>query len=115
MKKLFLGAFMTVLGLISCNPKPDCCGPMPDEAPACIQTKINAMVAANRDFTSVKRYKQGSVSFWLFDTGSAFDGPRYMLNETCDTVCTWCFCPSISNCHANYNLSDSTAVVLWKK
>ena len=80
----------------------------------CIESKIEAMRTANIAHTSITRYSRNSESFWLFDTGSAFDAPKYMLNVSCDTVCKWCRCSTTSACQSDYNLSDSTAVMIWK-
>ncbi len=115
MKKIILFIFLAFFSFISCQRPLDCCSPIPSYETACIQSKINAMAAANKSFTSVKRYKKNDAHYWLFDTGSAFDAPQYMLNATCDTVCTWCFCPSRPPCQLEYNLNDSTAVIIWKK
>jgi hypothetical protein len=117
MKKLILCVAIAVFSFSSCqkdNVPPPCCV-APKVETSCIQTKIDAMTAANKDFTSVKRYKKSNEFFWLFDNGAAFDAPQYMLNAACDTVCTWCFCPNRPPCQQNFNLNDSTAIVMWKK
>ncbi|MDZ7876713.1 MAG: hypothetical protein U5L45_03540 [Saprospiraceae bacterium] len=82
---------------------------------ACVTAKINAFKTANKDYTSVKRFMKNNTPFWLFDNGSAFDAPQYMLNAACDTMCTWAFRANSFPCQSDYNLGDSTAVVLWKK
>jgi hypothetical protein len=115
MKKLMLFICVLLIHLTACVEVKDCCVPPPSPETACITTKINALKTANKDFTSVKRYIKSGNAFWLFDTGSAFDAPQYMLNAACDTVCTWTFRASAFPCQKDYNLSDSTAVVIWKK
>lgn len=80
----------------------------------CIESKIEVMRTANVAHTSITRYSRNGESFWLFDSGSAFDAPKYMLNVSCDTVCQWCRCSNIPVCHSDFDLGDSTAVVLWK-
>jgi hypothetical protein len=116
MKNLMFLFIFSFLGFIACDSvNHGDCDPQPVVEPTCIQAKIEAIRTANRDFTSVKRYTKNNESFWLFDNGSAFDAPQYMLNAACDTVCTWCFCPTRPPCQLNFNLGDSTAVVIWKK
>lgn len=81
---------------------------------ACIDAKVEVMRSNNQANTSIIRYTKNNEYFWLFDTGSAFDAPKYMLNVSCDTVCKWCRCSTTSACQSDYNLSDSTAVMIWK-
>ena len=105
MKKLSI-ILIVLLGIAACEKQ--------EESSACIEPKIEAIRIANKAYTSVKRFTKNGESFWLFDNGSAFDAPQYMLNAACDTVCTWCFCPSQPPCQSDFNLGDSTAVVLWQ-
>lgn len=114
MKKLILLFVCTCLGITACEKNHMGCTPPPSIETACIQAKITAMQTANKDYTSVKRYLKNNDYFWLFDNGAAFDAPLYMLNATCDTVCRWSFRTNQA-CQANFNLNDSTAVVIWKK
>ncbi len=118
MKKYIVYALFASFNFVACKdvaPPLDCCYPLPSYETTCIKTKINAISSANKDFTSVKRYKKGNDFFWLFDNGSAFDAPQYMLNAACDTVCTWEFRASNLPCKQDFNLNDSTAVVVWRK
>ncbi len=80
----------------------------------CIEAKIEIMRIANIANTSVMRYTKNNEYYWLFDTGSAFDAPKYMLNVSCDTVCEWCRCSTIPTCQSDYNLNDSSAILIWK-
>jgi hypothetical protein len=115
MKNLMFLFIFSFIGFIACHSvNHDDCDPQPVVEPTCIQTKIEAIRTANRDFTSVKRYSKNNEFFWLFDNGAAFDAPQYMLNAVCDTVCTWSFRANFP-CQQNFNLNDSTAVVIWKK
>jgi hypothetical protein len=118
MKKQILFFLVILLSTAACKDtlEPLCggCSPTLGFESICISEKINALVAANRDFTSVKRYIKANERFWLFDTGAAFDAPQFMLNANCDTVCRWTFRAN-PPCAQNFNLGDSTAVVLWKK
>jgi hypothetical protein len=115
MKNLMFLFIFSFIGFIACNSvNHDGCDPFAVQT-ICIQAKIDAMRTANRDFTSVKRYTKNNELFWLFDNGSAFDAPQYMLNAACDTVCKWEFRVSNLPCKQDYNLNDSTAVVVWKK
>jgi hypothetical protein len=113
MKYLLLFFFFALLSAGTCNKTAQDIVP-PITNPACIQTKIDAFQAGNKDYTSVKRYSKNNEFFWLFDNGSAFDAPQYLLNTACDTVCTWSFRAGLP-CQSNFNLGDSTAVVIWKK
>ena len=118
MKNLIIIAFMTILGLLACKKTfiQDCgCVSPPASETPCIQAKITAFQTADKSYTSVKRYLKNGQFFWLFDNGSAFDAPQYMLNSACDTVCTWSFSPNRPPCQQDFNLGDSTAVILWKK
>ena len=80
----------------------------------CIEAKIAEMRDKNAAYTSVVRYEKNNESYWLFDSGSAFDAPKYMLNISCDTVCKWCRCWTHPVCQSDFNLNDSTAVIIWK-
>lgn len=116
MKNLMFLFIFSFIGFIACNSiNHGGCAPQPVAEPTCIQTKIEAIRTANRDFTSVKRYSKNDEFFWLFDNGAAFDAPQYMLNAACDTVCTWSFRANALPCQQNFNLGDSTAVIIWKK
>jgi hypothetical protein len=114
MKKSMLILATAFLGITACEKNHIGCEPPPSAESACIQAKITAMQTANKDYTSVKRYFKNNDYFWLFDTGSAFDAPQYLLNTACDTVCTWSFRAN-EPCQLGLNLGDSTAVVIWKK
>jgi hypothetical protein len=118
MKKLILFVLIAICGAIACkipNPRLDCCDPLPSVETPCITTKLNAMRTANANFTSVKRFTKNAQNFWLFDNGAAFDAPQYMLNAACDTVCVWAFRAAALPCQKDFNLGDTTAVVIWKK
>ncbi len=80
----------------------------------CIEAKVEVMRTNNMSNTSVKRYAKDNEYFWLFDTGAAFDAPKYMLNISCDTVCRWCRCTFNTACYSDFNLNDSTVVTIWK-
>jgi hypothetical protein len=114
MKKLVLFVCLIAFGITACV-KNDCGCVSPPNESTCIETKIFAMQTANKDYTSVKRLVKNNQKYWLFDTGSAFDAPQYLLNSACDTVCTWTFRSNALPCQSNFSLNDSTAVVIWKK
>ena len=116
MKNLIIVSFMAILSLIACKKTSlDCGCVQPAIETPCIKAKITAFQTADKSYTSVKRYSKNGQFFWLFDNGSAFDAPQYMLNSACDTVCTWSFSPNRPPCQQDFNLGDSTAVILWKK
>lgn len=108
MKNLLL-CFFLILGMLACDKQE-----VSIVNSACIESKVDAMRTANKAYTSVKRFTKNGESFWLFDTGSAFDAPQFMLNANCDTVCKWCFCTTRLPCQSDFNLGDSTAVTIWK-
>ncbi len=81
---------------------------------ACIEAKVNTMRTENVANTSVKRYMKDKEYYFLFDKGSAFDAPKYMLNVSCDTVCKWCRCSSNPACQVEFDLGDTTAVFIWQ-
>jgi hypothetical protein len=115
MKKLVLLVCIFLMHITACVEPKDCCAPSPFPESACITTKVNTFKTANKDFTSVKRFVKNGTPFWLFDNGAAFDAPQYLLNAACDTVCTWAFRANAFPCQKDYNISDSTAVVIWRK
>jgi hypothetical protein len=119
MKKRVLFFAIIVFSFISCRKDTrdnSCdCVPPPTAFSTCLQKKIDTFIAANADYTSIKRYRKGTDIFVLFDNGAAFDAPQYMLNWNCDTVCTWSFRANALPCQQDFNLNDSTAVVIWKK
>jgi hypothetical protein len=110
MKTLCISLISTLVFCTSCE-KNDTTLPI---SSACIDAKIEMMRTANLAYTSVARYKINNEYCWLFDTGSAFDAPKYMLNVSCDTVCKWCRCSTIPTCQSDYNLNDSSAIIIWK-
>ena len=81
---------------------------------ACIEAKVNVMRTENVPNTSVKRYLKNNEYYFLFDNGAAFDAPKYMLNVSCDTLCKWCRCSTMPTCQVNFDLGDTTAVVIWQ-
>jgi hypothetical protein len=115
MKKLILFICVIFIQFAACIKVKNCCEPLPSLETTCISTKIKTLKIANKDFTSVKRFIKNGNAFWLFDTGAAFDAPQYLLNTACDTVCTWVFRANTFPCQKDYNLNDSTAVVIWRK
>ena len=80
----------------------------------CIESKIVTMQTANKDYTSVTRYKVKGKYYWVFDTGSAFDAPRYTLNAACDTVGMGPFRGQRKPNLVDIPYDDPKAVVIWK-
>jgi len=55
----------------------------------CIQDKIAYFITDGTKLSLAKCYSYTSngETFYMFDHGMAVDGPGYVLNESCDTVC----------------------------
>ena len=105
MKYLFSLLLISILSFSVCEKPP---------TSKCIESKIVTMQKANKEYTSVTRYKVKGKYYWVFDNGSAYDVPRYVLNVACDTVC---MSPTRGNpkpCPMALDFGDPTAVVLWK-
>ena len=105
MKYLFSLLLIPILSFSVCEKPP---------TSKCIESKISAMQKANQDHTSVTRYKVKGKYYWVFDNGSAFDAPRYVLNVACDTVCMGPTRGNRKPCPMALDFDNPTAVVLWK-
>lgn len=81
---------------------------------ACIASKIKAMRKANKDYTSVKRYQVKGKYYWVFDNGSAFDAPQYILNAACDTVCMGASRGNRKPCPADLDFDNQKGVTIWQ-
>jgi hypothetical protein len=44
-----------------------------------------------KEFTGVTEYEYDGELYYDFDYGSAFDAPRYLLSNQCDTICRFEF------------------------
>ena len=76
---------LLVLAMTSCCDKEE---PNQIEIPQCI--KDNYLVSSNSNL-KVKQWKKDGKVFYFFNTGaSAFDGPEYIYNSSCEVVCTYC-------------------------
>lgn len=56
----------------------------------CIEEKIAIFkeLHADKSHTGVYSFQnEKEEQFYMFDEGMAYDGPAYVLNEFCDTVC----------------------------
>ena len=109
MKALFLLLFVVLFINTACHENEV----ITPKTSTCIEAKVNAMRTDNVANTSVKRYLKNNEYYWLFDNGSAFDAPKYMLNVSCDTICKWCRCSSNSACQIEFDLGDTTAIFIW--
>ena len=110
MKTLFLLMFAVLFINTACH-KNEVTSPKTSD---CIDAKVNAIRTDNVPNTSVKRYLKNNEYYFLFDNGSAFDAPKYMLNVSCDTLCKWCRCVPVPTCQVEFDLGDTTAVVIWQ-
>lgn len=94
-----------------CQKERDCCSPIPP-LPNCINEMIADTSISNHlisiQMTSVGKEKH----FWLNTGASHYDGPEYIVNEQCDTVCYWlCYC-KLPACAEAYSLNNF--VVVWE-
>lgn len=55
----------------------------------CMQGKIDFFIKnrSQMPMTKIFSYTSEGETYYYFDEGSAVDGPAYVLNEKCDTVC----------------------------
>jgi hypothetical protein len=107
---LFLAVFL--LFVISACKDEDCgCAGLP--LPQCIEEMI-ADTSVTNHLQSIQRTTVGNEQhFWLNSGASAVDGPEFIVNEQCDTVCYWlCFCEPPA-CADDYDINDFE--VVWEK
>lgn len=74
-------SILLLLLIISCTEStPDCIDKMKDE-----------FIAQNseRDFTFIYEFEQDGEPYYIFDSGVAFDAIAVVLNEDCETVCSY--------------------------
>ena len=105
MKYLFSLLLIPILSFSVCEKPPTA---------KCIESKIVTMQKANKEYTSVTRYKVKGKYYWVFDNGSAFDAPRYVLNSACDTVAMGAFRGQRKPNLVDIPYDDPKAVVIWK-
>ncbi|MEY4905082.1 MAG: hypothetical protein RLZZ292_2897 [Bacteroidota bacterium] len=62
----------------------------------CINEKIEKYKTEARasGVSSIVEYKYENQLYYTFDYGAALDWPMYLLDNQCDTVCTFSFLPS---------------------
>lgn len=79
--------FFILLAFAACK-KDDCSS---SGNPDCINDIIENQPS---ELLTVQRIDVGGdYHYWLNTGDNTFDGPEYIVNENCDTVCVFCFCP----------------------
>jgi hypothetical protein len=81
--------------------------------PECIDGKIE-LFKNSSNAVSVQRMKQNDEFHYWFNTDARFfDGPEYILNGKCDTVCSYGRIFPSQTCLNYYE--NGTWEVIWKK
>ena len=110
MKNIFF-CFLLLTVFAACKDD-DISGTLNGEIPSCVKVLYEDGPGQDTNLIAVKRVLVGEEYHYWLNTGfNAFDGPEYIVNESCDTVCTFCFCPP-DPCHNNYN---GDWEVVWEK
>jgi len=62
-----------------------------DSTPDCITEKISDFQETNvdRGFTFIYEFQQDGSTFYIFDSGIAFDATAEVVNDQCEVVCTY--------------------------
>ena len=85
--KTSLLVFMAIAFFAACK-KDDCSS---GGNPGCIDDIIQSQ---SDHLLAIKRMDVGGeYHYWLNTGDNAWDGAEYIVNESCDTVCVFCFCP----------------------
>ena len=73
-------ALLSILLLMSCNPS--------DEE-TCIDEMINEFVQRqmDRSFVGISRFVLDGETYYVFDSGVAFDATASVVDESCNQVC----------------------------
>lgn len=72
------------------------------DIPACVKAIYEPGPTQDSHLIAVKRMEVGNeFHYWLNTGDNAFDGTEYIINEACDTVCSFCFCP-VNPCISKY-------------
>lgn len=110
--RLILSFALLVILATSCKKEIDCCAG-PKDLPQCIQEMIADTSISNKLITIQRTQVGNEQHFWLNSGASAWDGPEYIVNEQCDTVCLWlCFCLPAA-CADVYDINEFE--IVWQK
>ena len=62
-----------------------------DSTPDCIEGMIDEFIEQNseRNFTFIFEFEQEGEQLYIFDSGVAFDAIAIVVNEDCETVCSF--------------------------
>lgn len=102
-------AVLSLLLLLACN-KPEVSREMPD----CIQKILEDSTYRFDPILEVRVQNwRGELTYWLNTDARHYDGVEFIVNNQCDTICTYCgFCEP-RPCSKKYPLTDW--VTIWKK
>lgn len=79
----------------------------------CLQAKLEAFKLEPNAVSIRKQTVNGEIHYWLNDDARTYDGVEYILNETCDTVCSIGGFREPLPCESNYNFDDW--VIIWQQ
>ena len=87
--------------------------PIPHDLPACVE-EITLDTTASLELLAVQaQYVKGELHYWLTTDARHLDGPEYIVNMACDTVCVICgFCDR-QRCIRNYDNDDWE--IIWER
>ncbi len=62
-----------------------------DSTPSCIDVMMDEFITQNseRNFTFIYEFEQDGEQLYIFDNGVAFDAIAVVVNEDCETVCSY--------------------------
>ncbi len=111
MKNLFFFLLLTTF-IVACNYDDDS---IQSTIPDCVKVLFNNGPSQDTSLLMVRRQLQGNeYHYWLHTGNLAFDGPEYIVDEKCDTVCLFCFCPPRTKiCQEDYD--DEQWEIVWEK
>lgn len=74
----------------------------------------NILEKESANLLTVQRIEvDGDFHYWLNTGASIYDGPEYIVNSSCDTVCVFCFCKPVPSCHEAYQ--NEQWEIIWSK
>lgn len=83
-----------------------CCKTTTDSStiPGCVQDIIDE---GGSQFETLKTVKSqsidGTIHYWLNTDARHVDGPEYIVNMSCDTICSYCGFCVLPDCIDSYN------------
>ena len=101
--------FLFVLALMACNSSDI---PIDTNIPICVQ-KILDSAESRVDLRTVRvQVLDNELHYWLNTDFTFFDGVEYIVNSSCDTICSFCGECFQAECATEY---DDSWITIWEE